>query len=79
MNNSGNSLPIISLIFAIAGLFLMGFANIDTSIMMIGGLIFSIVSLPLAIYSVIKVDSKKWCSVIAIILCIITFFMYSLF
>lgn len=78
MNNK-DSLPIVALIFAICGICLMGFANVEKTSMIIGGTISAIIGLIAGVYSIFKVDTKKGCSIIAIIICILTFIMRSMF
>lgn len=78
MNNK-DSMPIVALIFAICGICLMGFANVEKTAMITGGTIAAIIGLVAGGYSVFKVDSKKVCSIIAIIICILTFIMRSMF
>lgn len=79
MDENKKSIPVISLIFAICGFLLMMNANVEKVAMIKGGLFAGIISFVLALYSVFKIDYKKWCAIISIILCIITFITYTLF
>ena len=78
MNDNQNSYPIVSIIFSIVGFLIIGFSSSIMTTQRTLGLIACIIGFLVGLYCVFKVESKKACTIISIIICIITFIMYSL-